>query len=128
MWFTGTQFTDTNRYEDSPAERFAKLVPVAKQFGICQFGVCLFHDRGEAGIVASPFNFNVLNDQRDVLVNAGTLGFLAKNGFDFSKWFGQPYHNTLKPPKTTTTTTTNLRSLRVTGGASFVSAAGRHHP
>ena len=95
----GTSFTEFNSYDDSPAERYAKLREVVLRYSICQLGVAMFHRRSthskEAeGLTCSVFNFNLFTNE-DTVISASSMQFLARNGFDLNSWVlkGIPWVN-----------------------------------
>ena len=93
----GVDFGAQNRWEDSPAERVAKVAEVARRFSICQLGVALFH-RAEGGgggggsrsrpgaLEASAFNVSVYDASQDITASPSALRFLVDNGFDLKQW------------------------------------------
>jgi poly(A)-specific ribonuclease len=89
-------FVDGVREEflDEPSDRYAKLRESSHQYVINQFGLsCFAQDKAGGGWVAKTFNLYVFPEplSKDVnskkfLCDAGSLSFLAGNGFDFTKW------------------------------------------
>ena len=80
-----------NRRDDSVDVRYKKMVSVATKFSIIQFGLCLFHDDGQGGLLASPYNFYLFpNDSpQDIVLSASAIKFLRDHNMDFQKWIGK---------------------------------------
>lgn len=81
-------------YLDDSQERYSKLRESSHQYVINQFGLsCFSRNKTGEGWVAKTFNLYVFPEPiaKDVnskkfLCDAGSLSFLASNGFDFQKW------------------------------------------
>lgn len=76
--------------DDSPAIRYSKMIHIATKYSILQFGLCLFHDDGQGGLLASPYNIYLFpnSSSHDIVLSAGAIDFLRKNDMDFQKWIG----------------------------------------
>lgn len=87
------EFSLRNKKHDDPDGRYAKMVPVAKRYGMIQFGLCLWHKVGGEGEVdweATPYCFYVFADNGpDVCLSTSSISFLRNNKMDFAKWIGK---------------------------------------
>jgi hypothetical protein len=59
---------------------------VATYFGICQFGVTLFFDRGNMVMEQATFNFQSFDTNKDINLSPSAVAFLVENGFDLNNW------------------------------------------
>ncbi|KAJ1461977.1 ribonuclease H-like domain-containing protein [Pelagophyceae sp. CCMP2097] len=92
----GVNFRDTNTTSDTPAERYAKMRPVATAFGIVQLGIsCWRRSSDGKHLRAACFNFYVFPGEAggDVLVSPGAIKFLSDHGMGFQTWLdrGVPF-------------------------------------
>jgi poly(A)-specific ribonuclease len=86
-----------NRKDDTPEERYRKMIQVAKKYSIIQFGMCVFHksppstEDGEVVMTGTPYSFYMFPDGggRDITLSASSCSFLRKNNMDFGKWIGE---------------------------------------
>jgi poly(A)-specific ribonuclease len=89
--FTGLEASEKNRsnWSDSIAQRYRKSRDNCSQFMALQIGVCLWTTNDKQEYVAYPFNFYVMPKDKNFLVQASSLRFLADNHYDFNKTFGE---------------------------------------
>jgi hypothetical protein len=82
---------------DNIQERYEKVRQQAQDFIPCQFGLCTFRwDDERSQYESRPFNIYLMPassgirgaKERWFQCQASTMEFLAKNGFDFTKWLG----------------------------------------
>ncbi|KAL7273652.1 hypothetical protein RUND412_003464 [Rhizina undulata] len=99
--FRGSARPENRGRKQTLQERYQEVKESAEKFQIVQFGLCTVHVNKESGVyICRPFNFYVspVTDQkfgldREYSVQAGSMEFLAENGFNFNAQFttGVPY-------------------------------------
>ncbi|RKP24904.1 ribonuclease CAF1 [Syncephalis pseudoplumigaleata] len=86
---------------DTVQERYGKVRHQSLDFILCQFGLCTFRwNEQRREYEAKPFNFYLMPassgirgaPDRYFQCQASTIDFLARNGFDFTKWLGYGVH------------------------------------
>jgi len=86
---------------DTPDVRYGKMQKVASQYGIAQWGVCLFAEgqdssgSGKRTYEVRPFNFYCFprahNDSfsQQLLIDSSSMDFLRSHSFDFGRWMSK---------------------------------------
>lgn len=74
--------------DDTPDDRYRKMIPVATRYSIIQFGLSAFKKDPVADeYVAQTFNFYLFpNGGADLVLSADSIAFLRGNNMDFGKW------------------------------------------
>eukprot|EP00930_Biecheleria_cincta_P054952 TRINITY_DN41328_c0_g1_i1.p1 TRINITY_DN41328_c0_g1~~TRINITY_DN41328_c0_g1_i1.p1 ORF type:complete len:605 (+),score=133.46 TRINITY_DN41328_c0_g1_i1:63-1817(+) len=91
----------SDRIEDTPAERYSKMRNVASRYAIIQFGLAIFHKKQcDAGgdcetYEAHAYNFYVFPESGPVNMDASGIHFNSNHGMDWNKWMreGIPFVN-----------------------------------
>ncbi|KAI9599486.1 ribonuclease H-like domain-containing protein [Syncephalis fuscata] len=86
---------------DTVQERYIKVRQQSVDFILCQFGLCTFRwNESRNEYEAKPFNCYLMPagsgargaPDRYFQCQASAIDFLARNGFDFTKWLGHGVH------------------------------------